>query len=129
MKKAIAKAGGKLGGGLLLLGALIGVRILTADPGEIQGELEELEAFEAEFSADADAHTPVRGAETSVAGAGDDELGLLARVSATLRDGLSGEAPGPDPNRLVRCDLGRGVQFMRAANCQSRGGDLTDVDR
>ena len=128
MKKAIA-AGGKLGGGLLLLGALIGVRIVTADADGIQGELEELEAFEVEFSADADAHTSFRGAETSVAGAGDDESGLLARVSATLRDGLSGEAPGPDPNRLVRCELGGGVQFMRAANCQSRGGDLTDVDR
>ena len=129
MKKAIAKAGGKLGGGLLLLGALIGVRIVAADPDGIQGELEELEAFEAELSADADAHRSVLGAETSVAGAGDDEHGLLARVSATLRDGLSREAPGPGPYRLVRCALDRGVQFMRAANCQSRGGDLTDVDR
>lgn len=129
MKKAISKAGGKLGGGLLLLGALTGVRIVTADPDGIQGELEELEAFEAEFSADANARTPARGTETSVAVAGDDERGLLARVSATLRDGLSGEAPGPDPNRLVRCELGGGVKFMHAADCQSRGGDLTDVDR
>lgn len=129
MKKIIPRAGGKLGGGLMLWGALIGLRLVTVDPDGIEGELAELEAFEAELSAGADARTPARGAETSVAGAGDDERGLLARVSATLLDGLSGEAPGPDPNRLVRCELGGGVQFMRAANCQSRGGDLTDVDR
>lgn len=129
MKKIIPRAGGKLGGGLMLLGALIGLRLVTVDPDGIEGELAELEAFEAELSAGADARTPARVAETSVAGAGDDERGLLARVSATLLDGLSGEAPGPDPNRLVRCELGGGVQFMRAANCQGRGGDLTDVDR
>jgi hypothetical protein len=129
MKKAIAKAGFKLGGGLLLVGALIGVRIVTADPDGLQGELEELEAFEAELSADADPGAQARGAEASASSKDEGESGLVARVSATVRDGLSGEAPGPDPNRLVRCDLGGGVQFMRAADCQSRGGDLTDVDR
>ena len=123
MKKAMAKAGWKLGGGLLLVGAVIGVRIVTADPEGIEGQIEELESLEAELAADAEA----RGAEAPGSDAEDD--GLVARMSATVRDSLGSAETGPDPNRLVRCDLGGGVQFMRAADCQSRGGDLAEVDR
>lgn len=135
MQKAIAKAGWKLGGGGLLVGAVLGVRIVTADPDGIESEIEELATLEAELAADAEGRgveAPFRDAEgrdADTASSDAEAEGLVARMSATVRDTLSGGETGPDPNRLVRCDLGGGVQFMRAADCQSRGGGLTDVDR
>ena len=125
MKKAMTKSGWKLGGGLLIVCALIGVRIVTADPDGIGDDIEALEDLEAELVEDA----KERGTKRPEAAAADDD-GLVARMSATVRDSLSTDTDrGPDPNRLVRCDLGGGTQFMRAADCQTRGGDLTDVDR
>lgn len=122
LEKALTKAGWKLGGGLLLVGALVGVRIVTADPDGIKAEIAELETLERALERDAEE----RGVESPRTEADD---GLMARMSATVRDRMPGRAePGPDPNRLVRCQLGGGIQFTRAADCQSRGGDAIDVD-
>ncbi len=122
MKKAFAKAGFKLGGGLALVVAVIGVRMITADPDGLDDEIAELERLEEELAADA----AERGVETPDGPSAD---GLVARVSATVREHLpSSASSGPDPNRLVKCDLGGGIQFMRAADCQTRGGDVSDVD-
>ncbi|MEM9177879.1 MAG: hypothetical protein AAGC67_21950, partial [Myxococcota bacterium] len=108
----------------LVGGGVVGVRIGPADPDGIDGQIVELVSLEAELAADAVA----RG--IAAPGAEADGSGLVARMSATVRDSLGGtDESGPDPNRLVRCDLGGGVQFMRAADCQGRGGDTIDVDR
>lgn len=129
MKKAIVKAGWKLGGGLLLVGAVIGVRIVTADPDGIEGEIEQLDALEAELSAETEARREAASVPVEEDREGPEADGLVARMSATVRASLRGQEPGPDPNRVVRCDLGGGIQFTRAADCQSRGGDITDVGR
>ena len=117
LKKAFRNAGIKLVGGLLIVGGLIGVRIVTADPDGIQAQLAELEAVEEEMVSDA----ADRG--ESPAPVADDSL--MARVRSMLPGGA---ADGPDLDRLVSCRLGVGVQFMRAGDCRSRGGQLKDFD-
>jgi len=122
MKKAFTKAGFKLGGGLALVVAVIGVRMIAADPDGLDDEIAELERLQEELAADA----AERGVEAPDGPSAD---GLVAWFSATVRENLPSRTPsGPDPNRLVKCDLGSGMQFMRAADCQSRGGDVSDVD-
>jgi len=123
LKKATTKAGIKLGGGLLVVGALIGFRMVTADPTGIQDEIAELEAVEEELAEDAES----RGVAPP-SGVQDDSF--VARVGATVRENLplNGGDSGPDPDRLVSCRLGGSTQFMRAGDCLARGGDSTDFE-
>ena len=117
LKKAFQKSGIKLVGGLLIVGGLIGVRIVTADPDGIQSQIEELETVEAELASDA--------AERGVSADPVDDDSLMAR----MRNVMPSAAPsGPDLDRLVSCRLSGGVQFMRAGDCLSRGGQSKDFD-
>jgi len=117
--KAWRVAGIKLVGGLLILGGFLGVRMVTADPDGLDAEIAKLDAVEQEIAADAEE----RG--VSVPPAPEDDS-IVSRMKAQVMpsDGPS----GPDPDRLVTCRLSGGTQFMRAADCLSRGGSSSDFE-
>ena len=130
IEAAIKRAGLKLGGGLLLLSALIGVRIVTATPAGIEseiaelGELEPLGAAAAEGAGgDAEPARVGAAAVDETRGSLLPDLGLPGRSSSSA----SGAA-ARDADRLVSCELRGSVQFMRAADCATRGGRSTDLD-
>lgn len=120
LSKACWRAGTKLVAGLAVLGALIGIRIVTATPAGVEGEIAELERFEAEQAS---------------AAASDAAPGHAGSLSAAVPDGFetdaaeAGEATREqdDLDRMVRCVLGGSLQFMRAADCATRGGELEEL--
>jgi hypothetical protein len=121
LSKALIRAGAKLGVGLAVVGAVIGVRIVTVKPAGLEGDLAELERLEVSL-----ATGDMPGAES--AGASD--------ATANGSGSASAEEPPPaapsladtnDLDRMVRCDLGGGALFMRAADCATRGGRLEEL--
>ncbi len=117
--KAWRMAGIKLVGGLLILGGFLAVRMVTADPDGLDAEIAKLEAVEQEIAADAEQRgVPVASAQQ------DDSI--VSRMKAQVMPN-AGPA-GPDPDRLVTCRLSGGTQFMRAADCLSRGGSSSDFE-
>lgn len=121
LRKATCKVGIKLAGGMLVIGAVLGIRVVTLDSGGINGEIAELEAVEEALVQDAE-ERGVKAPERVQ----DDSL--VARIGAAVRENLrlAKTNTGPDADRLVSCRLGSSTQFMRAADCLSRGGDPTD---
>ena len=120
LSKACWRAGTKLVAGVAVLGAVIGVRIVTATPAGVEGEIAELERFEAEqASAAATGSLP------------DDANALSASASREIESDAAnagGAAPDAgDLDRMVRCFLGGGQQFMRAGDCATRGGELDEL--
>lgn len=125
LSKALWRAGAKLTAGLALVGALVGVRIVTATPVGVEGDLEQLERLEAQLAAEA----------AGQASGGDGEAGDPA-PSAMAEDAAAPSAESPpgrradasdDLDRLVRCHGPGGVRFMRAADCATRGGALEEL--
>lgn len=133
LSKACWRAGAKLFAGFALIGAVVGIRIVTAKPTGIEAEIAELERFEAEQAAGGSA----AGADGSGAGAESLEGSSASRPRSAggLLDGSDREDAGPaaagtdalDPDRMVRCHLAGQVQFMRAADCGLRGGGLEEL--
>lgn len=125
LSKALWRAGTRLTLGLAVVGALVGIRIVTATPTGVEGEIAELERFEAEQAA-ADAG---RVEET-----GDRGLDGALAPSAAARDSEPGPSEagtessgGEDLDRMVRCLSGGNAQYMRAVDCATRGGDLEEL--
>jgi hypothetical protein len=120
LSKACWRAGTKLVAGLAVLGALVGIRIVTATPAGVEGEIAELARFDAEQAS---------------AAASDAEPGHAGSLSAAESDGVetattdAGQAAREqgDLDRMVRCVLGGSLQFMRAADCATRGGELEEL--
>lgn len=123
IRKAALRAGVKLVGGLLIVGGFVAVRMVTADHTGIEAEIDELAAVEQALAADAAA----RGVEP-VEASDDAESGLVARMGDRVRSALPGPSTSAEDERLVACRLAGGVQFMRAADCLTRGGDSSDID-
>jgi hypothetical protein len=125
LSKALRRAGIKLTLGLAVIGALVGIRIVTATPTGVEGEIAELERFEAELAS----------AEVGAAAPADGEPGDAATTasapaigSAPRPSGAGRASPGAlDLDRMVRCLGGGTVQYMRAADCATRGGDLEEL--
>jgi hypothetical protein len=118
LSKALWRAGTKLLVGLAVMGALVGVRIVTATPVGVEGDIAELEQLEAELAAGGTGAAADAGA---AAPASQGDPGANA-------SGVSGAgADGPDLDRMVRCLGGAGVQYMRAADCATRGGELQEL--
>ena len=109
-------AGIKLVGGLLLLAGFLGVRMVTADPDGLDAEIAKLEAVEEEIAAEAGDHDRAEAPRRD---------SLVSRVKARVLPARG--RSGPDPERLVSCRLGGNPQFMRAADCLSRGGETRDL--
>lgn len=122
IRKAALRAGVRLVGGLLIVGGFIAVRVVTADRTGIEAEIDELAAVEQVLAEDA----ATRGARPVEASAGS--TGLVARVGDRVRSALPGPSTSAEDERLVACRLAGGVQFMRAADCLTRGGESSEVD-
>ncbi|MBW2423784.1 MAG: hypothetical protein JRG86_06030 [Deltaproteobacteria bacterium] len=123
IQRALVKAGLKLGAGLGLVAAVVGLRVATAPSDGVESAVAQLESLRVEIEA-----------ERSAADAGTtpdkDEPGqedsLVARLGA---DWLPGRAASPKEaavdEQLVSCRLGGRTHFMRAGDCAMRGGRAT----
>ncbi|MEZ4330353.1 MAG: hypothetical protein R3F35_01260 [Myxococcota bacterium] len=116
LEQACRRAAIRLGVGGVALIAIVGLRMVTATPRGIEGEIAELERFDAE--AEAEPTTRPDGGDR----VGRDRMeggGPRAAASTAAAQPLGADA---DPDRLVRCHLAGQRAFMRAADCETRGG-------
>jgi hypothetical protein len=125
LKSACLKAAAKLGIGLSLLVALIGIRLVTTTPEGVESDIKELERLDSQFASEAMAaksNSPQ--AESAV----DDSVGSI--LGGGMRDPTpnSGSRSG-DGDTLVTCRVGGRTHFMRANDCATRGGQSTIVTR
>lgn len=118
LSKALWRAGTKLGVGLAVVGALVGIRIVTATPTGVEGDIAQLEQLEAELAAGG-TENPGDG-ESGTSASGSDSSGSAA-------GNLESSPDTGDLDRLVRCLDGGAVQYMRAADCATRGGALEEL--
>ncbi|HPG24462.1 MAG: hypothetical protein H6748_18985 [Spirochaetaceae bacterium] len=128
LKRACLRAGIKLGVGLSVVAALVGLRIVTVTPSGLASDLAELEAVDRERAAEREDER-ASGDDSPTAGrrgesGASDAQAPLGRLESGLRGvlGESGTEVEPDAERLVACRLGERVEFMRAADCALRGG-------
>ena len=125
LERACKRAATKLFGGWLILAALVGVRLVTSDPSGIESEVAELDAVREGLEAETRASEPA-----PVDADEEGDASLVARVGERVRGVLPGDHGDPDAadrERLVSCRVGGGVQFMRAADCATRGGRARDL--
>ena len=122
LTKALWRAGMKLSVGLAVVGALVGIRIVTATPGGVEGDLAELARLEADLAAQRQGGVPAFEA-------GGSPTGGSTTVNSSGPNDSQAPAPSDtdDLDRLVRCRGGQGVQFMRAADCSMRGGRVEEL--
>jgi hypothetical protein len=121
IKRALVRSAAKLGIGLGLLAAVIGIRIVTATPRGVESEIAKLDRFEqATASETPDTASPAPAATPA------ESDSLVDRLSTTLREGLPKSDPGArDGDKLVSCRLATGMHYMRADDCATRGGTST----
>ena len=129
LEKAVRRAGRKLSGGLILLIAILGVRIVIATPAGVEGEIAELEEVAAQL--EAEEVDSSRGVDLAAEPEKPEEesRSLLSRLGAQGEGANAGSKRDQrDAERLVSCGLSGGNHFMRAADCAARGGRSTDLD-
>lgn len=122
LSKAMRRAGLKLGVGLSVIGALVGIRIVTATPDGLEADLAELERFEAGLEDPETVEGPGADARTAEESASGAEAGWFGQGESS--DPAAGDS---DPDRMVRCRLDAQLQFMRASDCATRGGALEEL--
>ena len=144
IQAAWRRAGLKLAIGSLVIAAAIGIRIVLVTPADpTDASFEEAPAGAGLFSESRVSESSETG-ETSPAetrdGApggndlpGEQESSLGSRLGAlgkSFQDGLTGAEPKPrEGDRIVACRL-RGVsQYMRADDCELRGGSVLEDAR
>lgn len=126
MKSACLKAGAKLGVGLSLLAAVIGIRLVTTRPAGIEAGIEELERLDAQITSEAIAKTSET-LETSEKAPGPGDS-IVSRLSAGIHDDRPSSASrSQEGAKLVSCRLSGSIHFMRADDCAMRGGESTVV--
>jgi hypothetical protein len=121
IQTAWLKAGLKLGLGLLLLGAVVGIRIVTVSPERVATDVETLDPLT--DRAPVQARTTSTAAEPAVPDSDDSLIGDLA-------SGVIEHLPGAGASRragdeMVSCRSRGAVQFMTADDCATRGGRST----
>ncbi len=121
MKSAWLRAGLKLGVGLALVLALIGIRMITANRDGVESGIAALERLDSELAAES---LPATAAPVTEGPRGADAGGgsIVARLSAGVLGSDSGARGGDE---LVSCRLGATTQFMRSDDCAIRGGAAT----
>ena len=123
LKSACLNAASKLGIGLSLLVALIGIRLVTTTPEGIESDIKELESLDSQLASEAmAARSKAPEAEPVL----DDSVGSM------LRGGMLDPTPNSgsrsrDGEKLVTCRVGGRTHFMRANDCATRGGESTIV--
>ena len=126
LSKALWRAGIKLTVGLAVVGALVGIRLVTVTPVGVEGDLEQLERLEAVLAAEAAGAATGSSGDASASGlltgAGEAEPTPPAEM-----DESAPRAASDDLDRLVRCHGPGGLQYMRAADCETRGGTLEEL--
>jgi hypothetical protein len=130
IRKACRRAGLKFGTGLVVIGAVLGIRVVTVEPRGVEDGIAELETIETELeSASApSARTTERPASTTGERAVGDAPGF--RAATETEAGALASSPEPEPHAgdaLVSCRLRGSSQFMRAADCAMRGGRATPL--
>jgi len=126
MKSACIRAGVKLGFGLSVVVALVGIRIVTATPDGVEAGLEKLAQLDEEIAAEAQAQQLEKiapaGPDIDV-NAGEGDRSVVDQLNDAVRGRTSDErAAAREDDKLVSCRLGGGTQFMRAHDCAMRGG-------
>ena len=116
MKLACTKAGAKLGVGLSLLAAVIGIRLVTATPDGVESGIEELERLDAQIASEA----ATRDSEIP-----DAEPAAADSIVSRLRPDSASRSQ--DGEKMVSCRLSGTTHFMRADDCAMRGGASTVV--
>lgn len=125
LAKACRRAATKVVAGVAVLGAVVGLRIVTATPRGIEAELAELERFEAERTAGAPAPASDSGETRRIA---DDPAEVAdAEAGSAGADDPGWAASVDDPDRLVKCGFGTERQYTRAADCETRGGRVEEL--
>lgn len=122
LSKAMRRAGLKLAVGLSVIGALVGIRIVTATPDGLEADLAELERFDAGLENPESVEASGAAAPTGDGSGNGTEAGWFGQTESS--DSAAG---GPDPDRMVRCRLDAQLQFMRASDCATRGGALEEL--
>jgi len=125
MKTACLKAGAKLGIGLSLLAAVIGIRMVTTTAEGVESGIKDLERLDAQIASES-ASTNANAPDT--APVPDDSI--VSQLGAGIRERLPGGDPrSRDGDKLVSCRLGDSTHFMRADDCAMRGGASMIVSR
>ncbi len=121
LQRACVKAGVKLGIGMGLLAAVIGIRVITTTSDGVEAGVEALERLKDEIAAESASGDSGRERPSSKA---NDSI--ASRLSAGLRERLPGGDFGSrDGDKLVSCRFGATTRFMRADDCAMRGGEST----
>jgi hypothetical protein len=119
MKLACMKAGAKLGVGLSLLAAVIGIRLVTTTPDGVESGIEELARLDGQIASEA----AIKDSETP-----DAEPAAADSIVSRLSEGRPNSASrSQDGEKMVSCRLSGTTHFMRADDCAMRGGSSTVV--
>ena len=150
IRAAWRRAGLKLAIGSIAIAAVIGIRIVVVTPADpaADGSFEEAPAGAGLFSegrvSESSETGETRPGETSPAETRDGAPGgndlpseqegsLGSRIGAlgqTVQESLTGAAPKPrEGDRIVACRLRGVAQYMRADDCELRGGSVFGAKR
>ena len=126
LRQAIQRAVQKVVIGWGLVFVLVGARFGLADRGDLESQIAALPAS-AESLPLADGFEAPRTAPSDAGSSGPEDAAdtsIVSRFAAAVGD--RGGNGGRDADRLVSCRLGGRTQFMRGADCATRGGRSTD---
>jgi hypothetical protein len=125
LKKACWNAAVKLGIGLTLVVAVIGIRLVSVTSDGVPAAIEKLDALNDQLAEESAAGSPAASRTAS-----ESEGSIVARLSAGVREHFtSSNGKSRDGERLVSCRLSGRTQFMRADDCAVHGGASTDVGK
>lgn len=123
MRTAWLKAAGKLALGLCVVGAVLGIRIVTVAVDAGKSASDGIAASAEQTQANAGGVREVAPPAADALEPDDSSMGGLA---SGLLDRLPGTAEMPHAgDRMVSCTLGGAIRFMRADDCAMRGGEST----
>jgi hypothetical protein len=121
MKTSLRKAAIKLGIGLTLVAAVVGIRMITVTPEGVPAAIEKLEQLDSEIAAEA-----AESERVGTASADGADESFVSRFGAGMRDHFPGsDSDSRAGERMVSCRLSGRTQFMRADDCAVRGGEST----